>query len=135
MHRRDDCRFRIIFGAGQKGIMEFKYFKLSDFDCQETGENGMQGSFIEELDKLREVCGFPFIITSGFRSLEHSLEKVKSAPGTHCKGLAADIRVANGSERMMIVKHALSLGFTGIGVAKSFIHVDKRDSTPVLWCY
>ena len=27
------------------------------------------------------------------------------------------------------------LGFTGIGVAKSFVHVDTRDDTPVMWTY
>ena len=36
---------------------------------------------------------------------------------------------------MIIVKEALKLGFTGIGVAKTFIHVDIRKTTPVVWTY
>jgi hypothetical protein len=36
---------------------------------------------------------------------------------------------------MAVVEHAVKLGFTGIGVAKSFVHVDIRETTPVLWCY
>jgi hypothetical protein len=27
------------------------------------------------------------------------------------------------------------MGFSGIGVAKTFIHVDIRDSNPVVWLY
>jgi len=27
------------------------------------------------------------------------------------------------------------LGFTGIGVAKTFVHVDTRATTPAVWSY
>ena len=115
---------------------KFKYFKLQDFDCQETGNNEMNIGFIHKLDHLRAACGFPFIITSGYRDPEgHSLEKAKQKPGQHSYGIAADIAVTGGAQRMQIVQHASALGFTGIGVAKGFIHVDIRDTTPVLWCY
>jgi hypothetical protein len=37
---------------------------------------------------------------------------------------------------MQVVRHACALGFVGIGVAKTFVHVDLRDDfKPVLWCY
>ena len=45
-------------------MSEFRYFKLSDFDCQETGENEIDLDFVMALDELRDDCGFPFIITS-----------------------------------------------------------------------
>ena len=54
------------------------YFKESDFDCQETGENQMTQEFYDKIDALREQCGFAFIITSGYRSTNHSLEKKKA---------------------------------------------------------
>ena len=70
-------------------MKEFKYFKLSDFDCQETGENEMDFDFIMELDELRESCGFPFIITSGYRANSHSLEvkkkEARNARSRHCR--------------------------------------------------
>ena len=117
-------------------MTEFKFFKINDFDCQETGNNEMDVQFIKKLDQLREACGFPFYITSGYRDPEgHSIEKAKQNPGTHAQGIAADIAVQGGIQRMEIVKHAAALGFTGIGVAKGFIHVDIRTTTPVLWCY
>ena len=54
-----------------------KYFALSEFNCQETAENEMQDEFLKKLDHLREACGFPFVITSGYRSTNHSNERNK----------------------------------------------------------
>lgn len=114
----------------------FKYFKIEDFDCQVTGNNEMSEEFIHRLDELREVCGFPFIVTSGYRDPEeHPIERRKKAPGTHGQGIAADIAVKGGVERRAIIENALKLGFNGIGVAKTFVHVDIRETTPVIWAY
>jgi len=112
-----------------------KYFNLSDFDCQETSENEMCPEFLSKLDNLRDVCGFPFIVTSGYRSPSHSIESKKAKPGTHAQGIASDIKVNNGMERYLIVKNAVEMGFNGIGIAKTFIHVDNRTSSPVMWSY
>ena len=113
-----------------------KYFKKEEFDCKHTGDNKMHQSFMELLDKLRAACGFPFVITSGYRSPEHPIEAKKAnGGGQHTKGNAADIAVNGGNQRLVIVQEALKLGFTGIGVAKGFIHVDTRETTPVLWLY
>ena len=115
---------------------DFKYFKLSDFDCQETGENEMDEGFIQKLDHLREVCGFPFHITSGYRSPNDRREDEKEVGGTQARGIGADMYVDGGRQRMQIVRHACAMGFVGIGVAKAFVHVDMRDDfKPVLWCY
>jgi zinc D-Ala-D-Ala carboxypeptidase len=114
----------------------FKYFKIEDFDCQETGNNIMVEEFIHRLDELREACGFPFIVTSGYRDPEgHPIEKRKARPGTHAQGIAADIRVSGGAQRRKVVEKAIELGFNGIGVAKTFVHVDIRQTAPVMWSY
>ena len=115
--------------------MEYLYFKREDFDCQETGENEMDAEFIRRVDELRSAVGRPLYITSGYRSPQHSLEAKKSKPGTHAQGIACDIAVANGVERRQLVKQAFYLGFRGIGVAKTFVHVDTRETEPVLWVY
>ena len=113
-----------------------KYFTIKELDCKETGQNQMSREFLDKLDELRENCGFPFTITSGYRSSIHSAEVDKpNGGGTHTQGIAADIRVTDGSQRMIIIREALKLGFTGIGVAKTFIHVDTRETTPVVWTY
>lgn len=118
-------------------MSDFIYFKRADFDCQETGENRMEDEFIHQLDTLRGVCGWPFIVTSGYRDVSHSLERDKpNGGGMHTKGIAADIRVTNGKQRHEIVKEAMAMGvFNGIGIAKTFVHLDTREDTPVLWTY
>lgn len=112
-----------------------KYFAYKEFNCQETGENHMEPEFLSKLDSLREYCGFPFVITSGYRSPSHPLEAVKEIPGTHAQGIAADIKTTNSAHRYTLIKGALEHGFTGIGVAGDFIHVDTRGTVPVIWTY
>lgn len=112
-----------------------KFFKKEEFDCQHTGENRMEQDFLDKLDKLREYCGFPFVITSGYRSPSHPLEAKKEIPGTHAQGIAADIKTTNSAHRYTLIKGALEHGFTGIGVAGDFIHVDTRGTLPVMWTY
>lgn len=116
-------------------MSQFKYFDFSEFACKETGENHINPNFVARLDMLREKCGFPFTITSGYRSPEHSKEAVKEKPGRHSKGDAADIHVADGIQRRKLVHEALKMGFGGIGVANTFVHVDGREATPVMWTY
>lgn len=113
----------------------FKHFDESEFRCRETGANEIKPELIHALDELRERCGFPFVITSGYRHPSHSAEVNKPRPGRHTEGIAADIKVNNGFERMNIVHEALKMGFSGIGVHREFVHLDMRTSTPVLWTY
>jgi uncharacterized protein YcbK (DUF882 family) len=112
-----------------------KYFKIEEFDCKETGENEMDEEFLERLDTLRELCGFPFKITSGYRSPKHSIEAAKKKPGKHSEGIASDIYIPNSKQRYLIVEGATFLGFNGIGIADNFVHVDTRKTTPVIWTY
>lgn len=120
-------------------MTDYRYFSETGdpklFFCSETGERGISHAFVLKLDSLRYECGFPFVINSGYRSPEHSLERVKEKPGTHTQGIAADIRFYNGEQMRRIVHNALKLGFGGIGVAKTFVHVDDRKTTPVMWAY
>lgn len=120
-------------------LVSMRYFNIKDFDCQETGNNEMSEDFLNKLDDLRHICGFPFIITSGYRDPTHSIEARKTnagrKAGTHAQGIAADIRINNGNEAYEIIKNAQSMGFNGIGVAKTFIHVDTRKTMPVIWTY
>lgn len=115
--------------------MTFKYFYVTEFKCSETGRNNIRPRFVHALDELREACGFPFTITSGYRDPTHTVERIKGKPGYHTKGIAADIFVSDGIQRRKIVENALKLGFNGIGVASDFVHVDLRDEVPVIWTY
>jgi len=112
----------------------FKYFKREEFDDSESGANEIPDEFIQMLDELRERCGFPFRINSGYRSPQHSIEAAKDQPGEHTRA-AADIAVSGGNQRFILAREAFGMGFTGIGVAKTFVHVDIRTTTPMLWVY
>lgn len=117
-----------------------KHFHIREFDCAHTGTGGdnMDPEFLENLDRLREICGFPFRITSGWRDATHPVEARKKEPGTgtHCQGLAADIAVTNGLDRLTLVREALKMDcFNGIGIGNGFVHLDGRKTTPVMWTY
>jgi len=116
-------------------MIDLKFFSIDEFNCQYSGENEMKDTFLHKIDQLRYMCGFPFVITSGYRSADHPIEAKKETPGTHAQGIAADIKVTNGAEKYKILQHAMALGFTGIGIADSFVHVDIRKTTPVIWTY
>jgi uncharacterized protein YcbK (DUF882 family) len=113
------------------------HFNVEEFNCTHSNANLMDEAFLHKLDELRGKCGFPFKITSGYRDVTHPAEARKEKGGTHTQGIAADIAVSNGVDRMRIVKEALAMGFSGIGVSHSggFVHVDMRTTTPVMWTY
>ena len=115
-----------------------KYFHIREFDCTHTGTGGenMDPEFLELLDVLREICGFPFRITSGWRDSTHPVEARKEKPGNHHQGIAADIAVTNSVDRLTLVREALKMDcWNGIGVGDGFIHLDTRKTTPVMWTY
>ena len=105
-----------------------KYFK-------EIEEN-MKKDFLFVLDEAREFAGIPFIINSAYRSPNHPLS-VKNPSSSHIKGLAVDIKATDNETRFKIVEALISVGFTRIGIADTFIHVDldfdKRQN--IIWTY
>lgn len=117
----------------------FHYFSQDGdprlFTCSHTGAKGIDRAFVNRLDELRHRCGFPFKISSGYRSPEHPAEAKKPSPGTHAQGIAADILVFGGDQRRRVVEEAIKMGFNGIGVAEEFVHVDARETAEVMWVY
>lgn len=94
----------------------------------------MDATLLERLDSLRARLGFPLTITSAYRSPRYEIEKGRSGSSMHTKGIAVDIHCTDSNKRLLIVKHALELGFNGIGVASTFIHLDLREK-PTMWTY
>lgn len=97
----------------------------------------MQGSFMYRIDELRTRCGFPFVIISGYRSTQHSLEKDKPEPGSHTMGIACDVYCPDGASMRKLVFEAQKMQFEGIGVNNRSVHLDdkKRPGGPVMWGY
>lgn len=99
-------------------------------------ENNMNKDFLFVLDEAREFVGIPFVINSAYRSPEHPLS-IKNPSSSHIKGLAVDIKATDSITRFKIVKALIEVGFTRIGIADTFIHVDLDfDKTQnVIWTY
>ena len=121
-----------------KGVY-LRYFSereiLEDFSCSFTGKHGMDPKFMARLDEVRHLSKFPFHITSGYRHPTHPIEAAKSTPGTHSRGIAADIAVSSSAQRYTLVDMAIQMGFKGIGVASKFVHLDDREGPAVMWTY
>jgi len=113
-----------------------KYFKKSEFDCKETGENQMSECFLYRLDELRHRLGFPLVVLSGFRSTTHSLERNKpNGGGAHTRGVAVDLLV-RGPHMRKLVQEAIKMEFTGIGVNNGSVHLDDDDRLYLtMWGY
>ena len=124
--------------------MVLNYFNFQEFDSPDEIGSGMpteQGGkmnkeFLFKLDEARMLAGKTFRITSGYRTEAHN-KKVKGVKGSsHTKGCAVDIAVNSGLQRSAIVCALAKVGFTRIGIAKTFVHVDlDKEKQNSIWLY
>ena len=115
-----------------------KHFDKSEFDCRHTGLNEMRLSHVIKINKLREICGFPIFVTSGYRHPTHPVEIKKAHPGEHSDGLATDVKVPK-HHRHRLLLEAIKL-FPRIGVSNDFIHLGSALEidgfpSPRVWGY
>ena len=106
-----------------------KYFKNNELNMDEH--------FLQRLDEAREYAGIPFIINSAWRSKEDNKRVGGKPNSSHLKGLAVDIKATSSRQRGLILDALRSVGFSRIGIAKTFIHVDldfDKDQD-VTWLY
>ncbi len=116
-----------------------KFFVPKEFDSPDapgSGEN-MKFSFVKKLDILREMCGFPLKVDSGFRTPAHNVA-VGGEPGSaHLTGEAADVACLSSRTRFVILANAVRVGIKRIGIGDSFIHLDDSVTLDqqVVWLY
>ena len=116
-----------------------KYFKINEFDSPDEPGSGskMSDEIVHMLDAARKIYGKPMKINSGYRTISHNKKVGGVSSSSHIKGLAADIACTNSAARHIIVSALLKVGLNRIGIADSFIHVDRDSSKPanVIWTY
>ena len=116
-----------------------KYFKESEFQrCSPSCSlQDMRQDFMDKLDAVREKSGIPLVLNSAYRSVSHEKKMGRAGTSAHTLGCAADIRCNTDGNRFAIIRSAVELGFTRIGVAKTFIHLDNSatHSQGVAWMY
>ena len=92
---------------------------------------------LSKLNSIRSTLGKPMLVTSGGRCDVHNKTVGGSPRSQHLKAQgfrAADIACQSSHDRRIIVSKAISLGMT-IGIARDFIHLDVRDSLPIIFVY
>ncbi len=99
------------------------------------GGSGVQQWALDKLQLVRDDAERPLTITSGWRCRDHSSERQKAQPGQHNLGVAFDVAVNGGAQRYELIRLGLKHGATGIGVAKTFVHLDWREGAPMAWEY
>ena len=120
---------------------EWKNFVLDEFKCKCGCEKVKINSDILDLvQNARNELG-PLSINSAYRCSAHNAEVSSTGPnGPHTTGNAIDIGVKNSQHRKQLIDH-FATKVTGLGVAKSFIHIDNLtaeqgfDMRPNAWKY
>lgn len=120
-----------------------RHFRLSEVACKcgscETTVDLIDSHLMYRLQGLRDAFGLPLHINSGYRCRAHNDAINGSVNSQHLYGKAVDISTKNlsGAEKYRLLQLIMRLGtFTGVGIAKTFIHVDVRDTdNPIIWTY
>ena len=105
-----------------------KNFKLREFQCKDGSQLvKLDSQLLIKLQKLRDLIGKPIIIASGYRTQQYNKKVGGVDDSLHLEGKASDIRI-NGMSPSQIKRYAEQVGFSGIGIYKSFLHLDIRKT-------
>ena len=98
-------------------------FKPEEVQCQHCGELKIHSDLMDLLQQARNDLG-PLSITSGYRcSVHNSAVSKTGTSGPHTTGKAVDITVRDSQHRKQLIDY-FSPQVQGLGIAKSFIHID-----------
>lgn len=120
------------------------HFTPDELRCKGTGELVVVEQFLDRLERVRVQLGKPMVITSGYRAPAYNAQvSTTGTEGPHTTGRAVDVAIA-GVDAFAVVRLAVAMGFTGIGVSQRgdrggrFIHLDDIDDwriRPRIWSY
>ena len=119
------------------------YFPDYETECNcGCGSNNVDQEFINKLNLAREFADIPFPMSSVCRCVKHNEHEKGKATSSHIStsgraSCAGDIAVTSSRSRFKILEALIEVGFTRIGIARTFIHVDSDKNKPdqVSWLY
>jgi len=124
---------------------DIRHFTKEEFACKcGCGISNPKKSFVERLDRAREHAMIPFHVVSGSRCAEHNASRDVGGVDSSAhlasedrESTAVDLGIWDSRTRFDIIDALRSAGFTRLGVAKTFVHVDMDLSKDprVLWPY
>lgn len=127
------------------------YFTKDELKCPTDGSFKMASGFAQHLTNLRRGVGLPFKVNSccrsraynaslkdrGYEASPNSFHLIEN-PQYGTDTCAIDIHVPDGVFIHKVLKVALPLGWSA-GIAKTFIHLDRRidytDLSAVIYTY
>lgn len=114
------------------------HFSPAEFACRCrgrycTGRYWHDPGFLDALEALRAEAGHrPLSINSGHRC-DLWNAAIGGAPLSRHRRIAADIAL-KGHNRRRLLRAAIACGFTGLGLGRTFLHLDRR-ACPSRWYY
>ena len=115
-------------------------FKPEEFECSHCNILKISSDLMDFLQTARDDLG-PLSITSAYRCQDHNNSVSKTGPnGPHTTGKAVDISVRDSQHRKKLITYFADK-VTGLGIAKSFIHIDLLtvedgfEMRPNSWVY
>lgn len=133
----------------QSDLKLFPNFAPHELDSKDKDGSGkgtwvnMDLLFMTRLQALRMILGKPLNPTSAYRTPSHNKAIGGSPRSGHLFGKAVDIaRIHPITKKVLLTKedcrklvhYARLLGFTGVGIANSFIHIDMMPRVAA-WRY
>ena len=108
-----------------------KNFNLQEFECTHPDHRHIRvdDELVEKLQQLRDRLNVPLIINSAYRCPERNKQVGGADNSQHLYGKAADISLHTIPLQIEEIKRiARQIGFTGVGLYNSFIHLDVRKN-------
>ena len=120
-----------------KESWRWSHFSVMELACRCggrfcAGEYYHDADFLSALEALRKSTGRPLIVNSGHRCAQWNAA-VGGAPRSMHKTIAVDVSLVAQDRHALRTKAGL-LGFNGIGMARTFLHLDRR-AVPAHWFY
>jgi len=101
-------------------------FAVGEFACKDGSDTILIDTQLAYyLQKIRDHFGKAVKINSGFRTPSYNAKVGGASESQHVLGTAADI-VVDGVTPHQVAEYADQIGMCGIGIYKTFTHVDVR---------
>lgn len=116
--------------ASDGGKQLSAHFKVREFACGDGSDAVLVAPrLVMVLESIRAHFGAAVTINSGYRTPEYNAKVGGVARSQHCYGTAADIVVKGQTpEAVAAFARTLMPDWGGVGVYKSFTHIDVREA-------
>lgn len=100
------------------------------FRCPCCGKAPMDETLLKKVNDLETCLGRALRVTSGYRCETHNHAVGGAKHSYHLEGRAVDFWTPDKEEQKRIIALAETIGFGGIGVGQTFLHLDVGPDRP-----